>query len=75
MGRTTLAIDDDVLEAARSLARLEGKTIGEIVSELARRGLRPEPGAAKGPGGFPVFRVSEKAPPLTIEIVHDADEE
>jgi hypothetical protein len=37
--RTTLDIEDDVLQAAKELARREGRTAGEIVSELARRGL------------------------------------
>ena len=37
--RTTLDIDDDVLLAAKELARRERKTAGRILSELARRGL------------------------------------
>ena len=37
--RTTLDIDDDVLQAAKELARRERKTAGQILSELARRGL------------------------------------
>lgn len=37
--RTTLDIDDDLLAAARDLARTEGKTMGEVISDLARRGL------------------------------------
>src|ERR1700740_3498375 len=37
--RTTLDIDDDVLQAAKELARRQGKTAGRIVSELAWRGL------------------------------------
>jgi hypothetical protein len=37
--RTTLDIAEDVLQAARERARRESKTIGEVVSELARRGL------------------------------------
>src|SRR5262245_2977625 len=37
--RTTLDIDDDVLQAARELARAENKTAGQVLSELARRGL------------------------------------
>jgi hypothetical protein len=37
--RTTLDIDDDVLQAARELARRERKTAGRVLSELARRGL------------------------------------
>jgi hypothetical protein len=42
--RTTLDIADDVLIAAKELARREGKTAGQVLSELARRALsRPEP--------------------------------
>lgn len=37
--RTTLDLDDTVLAAARSLARARGTSLGEAVSELARRGL------------------------------------
>jgi hypothetical protein len=37
--RTTLDIADDVLQAARERARRERKTIGEMISELARRAL------------------------------------
>ena len=39
--RTTLAIDDDILAAARHLAERENKSIGEVVSELARQGSPP----------------------------------
>ena len=41
--RTTLDIDDDVLHAAKDLARRERKTAGEVISELARRGLTNPP--------------------------------
>ena len=41
--RTTLQIDDDVLEAARCIADDEHVSVGEIVSRLARRGLEPRP--------------------------------
>jgi Ribbon-helix-helix protein, copG family len=37
--RTTLTIDDDVLAAAKHLAERERKTIGEVISALARQGL------------------------------------
>ncbi|HRQ65057.1 MAG TPA: hypothetical protein PKZ76_09375 [Xanthomonadaceae bacterium] len=37
--RTTLDIDDDVLAAAKALARRERKSAGAVLSELARRGL------------------------------------
>ena len=37
--RTTLDIDDDVLQAAEDLARREKKTAGKVVSEVFRHGL------------------------------------
>ena len=37
--RTTLDIDDDVLQAAREQAKRGGQTIGAQLSALARRGL------------------------------------
>jgi hypothetical protein len=37
--RTTLDIDDDVLRAAKELARREKKTAGRIISELVRKAL------------------------------------
>ena len=52
--RTTLDIADDVLQAARERARREHKTIGELLSELARRGLTTPAvvHAVKEPEGF-----------------------
>ena len=41
--RTTIDIDDDVLQAAKDLARREKKTAGEVISALARRGLGASP--------------------------------
>lgn len=37
--RTTLDIDDDILTAAKELAAAEKKTAGQVLSDLARRGL------------------------------------
>ena len=37
--RTTLDIEDDVLQAAKELAEREGSTAGRVISALARRGL------------------------------------
>jgi hypothetical protein len=49
--RTTLDIADDVLQAAKERAKRERKTIGEMISELARRSLTtpPEPLSVKEP--------------------------
>jgi hypothetical protein len=37
--RTTLDIEDDVLQAAKELAKIEGATAGKVISRLARNGL------------------------------------
>ena len=41
--RTTLDIANDVLQAAKELARRENKTAGEVISELARTALTAAP--------------------------------
>ena len=38
--RTTLNVDDDVLLAAKQRAALEGISVGEALSAMAREGLR-----------------------------------
>jgi hypothetical protein len=52
--RTTLDIDDDVLIAAKDRAKMEGRTTGAVLSELARKGLvgAPRPKASEGFLGF-----------------------
>jgi hypothetical protein len=58
--RTTLDIDDDVLQAAKERARRDKKTTGEVLSELARsaltatpQGRTPEPQPIHGFRPFP----------------------
>lgn len=72
--RTTLNLDPDVLRAVRHLAREQGRSLGQVLSDLARRALRPTPEPAYE-SDFPVFRVREDAPPLTPEMVDEALEE
>ena len=72
--RTTVTIDDDVLRAARALARQRGQSLGAVLSALARRGLRP-PGAIAYRGDFPVFEVREGSPVFGPEEVADALDE
>lgn len=56
--RTTLDIDDDVLHAAKDLARREKKTAGKMISELVRRALSAPPAgpAAREPKALHGFR-------------------
>lgn len=72
--RTTVAIDDDVLEAVRGLASVEGKSIGEVLSALARRSLQPAT-AARSRNGIPLLRVRRGALPVTLEHVNKLRDE
>ena len=50
--RTTLDLDDDVLNAAKDLARRQRVTAGHLISRLLRERLS---GATPGPGPGPVI--------------------
>lgn len=39
--RTTLDLEDDILQAAKELAELRGVTTGKAVSDLVRKALAP----------------------------------
>ena len=67
--RTTLAIDDDVLIAARALADQQHKSLGEVVSDLARRALhRPQAPAVRN--GIPLLPMSDDKAVVTLETVN-----
>jgi hypothetical protein len=59
--RTTLTLDDDVYESARALMEASGKTLGQVLSGLARRGLTPRTDF-RSKRTLPVFRVPANAP-------------
>ena len=73
--RTTLAIDDDVLSAAKEMAAMEGKSIGEVISALARRALSPAESKLKTRNGVPLLPVRKGAPRVTSELVQQLREE
>ena len=56
------------------MASAENKTIGQVVSTLIRKALQPQ-NYRETDDGIPTFRVSENAPPLTLEAVREADED
>jgi hypothetical protein len=73
--RTTLDIDSDMLEAARSLAETRRTSIGKALSELARRGATAHhPVVLRD--GFCIFEVPSGAPQFGPDEVRAAlDEE
>jgi hypothetical protein len=68
--RTTLAIDDDVLAAAKSLAARQHKSLGEVISALARQALRPAGHHQEARNGVPLLPVRPDAVPVTPELVN-----
>jgi hypothetical protein len=68
--RTTLDIADDVVAAAKELAAAERRSLGSVVSELARRGLTPA--RVEAEEGLPVIRVPAGTPAITPEMVRRA---
>ena len=69
--RTTLAIDDDVLQAARSLAARERKSVGEVRSALARQALRrPDRPASGMRNGMLLLPVQPGANAATLALVN-----
>jgi hypothetical protein len=67
--RTTLAIDDDVLVAAKAIARQQGRSVGDVVSDLARRALhRPAPPIQRN-GMILLARGDDRAV-VSLEIVN-----
>jgi len=65
--RTTLELDDDVVAAARELAVGERRSLGAVISELARRGLTPA--RVEADGDVPVIRVPAGTQAITPEMV------
>jgi hypothetical protein len=68
--RTTLDVDEDVLQAAKEIAANRGTTAGRVLSELARKGLEPTT-SADIRNGVPLMpRRPKGSPPLTMETVN-----
>jgi hypothetical protein len=72
--RTTLAIDDDVLAAAKGLAEHENKTIGEVISMLARKSLQTPVANTSERNGVPLLAVKDGTP-VTMEFVNQLRDE
>ena len=84
MMRTTLDIDDDVLAAAKDLAKAEGKTAGQVISDLARRaltipswghgGMAEQAAPFDYEDGFPLLPYAD-GPPVTSALVRRLQDE
>ncbi len=68
--RTTVDMDEDVLFAAKELAAAGGKTMGQVLSELARKALAPKH-AMKVRNGVPLLP-HRPGRIVTVKMVEDA---
>ena len=78
--RTTINLDQDVVEVARSLAATQGISLGAAVSLLARRGItgtgEDQNRCSYEESRFPTFTVADHAPRFGTDEVRQAlDEE
>lgn len=70
--RTTLEIDDDVLNAARDLGRRQHRSLGSVISELARKALLGQPVASvKGIGESPALYGFDPFPARGVVVTND----
>lgn len=68
--RTTLDIDDDVLQAVKEIAQNRRSTAGRVVSELARKGLERDR-TGKVRNGVALLRRRPRGKPLpTMDLVN-----
>jgi hypothetical protein len=74
--RTTLDLDEDVLQAAKELAAIRGRTAGQMLSELARKGLQAAASRASVRNGVPLLprRPAGAARP-TMKLVNELRDE
>jgi hypothetical protein len=72
--RTTLAIDDDVLEQVKVYAEQRNLSMGKAATDLLRKGIsRPAPTHMEN--GLRVFSKSSDRPLITPELVRKLDSE
>ena len=70
--RTTLNLDPQLLSTAKRLAASRSVALGDIISELANKGLEAESqvqSSAKRKSGFPVFKSAKGAPMIGLDDV------
>ena len=72
--RTTLDLDDDVLQAAKEIASTRGSTAGKVLSELARKALCP-PRNYDVRNGVPVIHRPPGTPLMTTADVKRLQED
>ncbi len=69
--RTTVDLDQDLLNLAKHLAQEREQSLGRVLSDLVRRGLQPAGNFRTRPGAIPTLRPKSGARPVTAQSVKD----
>jgi len=75
--RTTLEIQDDVLNSVKEIAVQQHSTAGAVISGLLRLALQPQPAKLRLRNGIPLLPLRPNGPKMNMEIVNrlrDEDE-
>ncbi len=75
--RTTIEIEDDVLEVAKDMARHQCVSLGKAVSLLIRKGIQAPRNRGKETvrNGLRIVTRSKDSSPVTLEIVNQLRDE
>ena len=73
--RTTLDLDEDVLQAAKELAEVRGLTAGKVVSDLVRKALTPTTPVPRIRNGVTLLPHRPGGPIVTMKLVNELRDE
>lgn len=73
--RTTLDLDEDVLQAAKELAVVHRVTAGKMVSNLVRKALTPTGPVPKVRNGVPLLPRRPGQEIMTMKLVNELRDE
>ena len=68
--RTTLALADDVLLAAKAIANAQNRSVGDVVSDLARRSLHSSSAPAGTRNGLPLIPLRAPETFVSLDVVN-----
>ena len=72
--RTTIDLEEDILLAAKEIAKQRGSTVGRVLSDLVRQALTRQTSVSIK-HGLPLFPVQPDAGVVTLEMVNHLRDE
>lgn len=72
--RTTINIEDDLLQVIKHISQTRSEPLGKVVSALLRKSLLG-PREVVYEDDLPVFQIKESAKPITLNDVKRAEDE